>query len=160
MMISTVVLSHPDLHLTNQIDKNDPGNIIINKDSFVEQWLGRIEKRLLMYELDAQVHVGMVDSRDLEKTLAYYSEFAQIGANFSVWCTGGNTLGERFFIVDHPEYATAILVNAGSASGDEAILPRAIIITNPTIVKSLSDYLSKLKAELQHRDNLECEYVN
>ena len=159
-MISTVVLSHPGLRLTNQIDKNDPGNIIINKDSFIEQWLDRIEKRLMSYKLDAQVHVGMVDPRELEKTIAYYSEFTQIGVNFSVWCTGGNALGERFFIVDHPEYATAILVNAGTSVNNEVTLPRAIIITNPRIVRSLSDYLSKLKLELQHQGNLECEYVN
>ena len=159
-MISTVVLSHPGLHLTNQIDKNDPGNIIINKDSFIEQWLDRIEKRLMLHKLDAQIHVGMVDPGELEKTVAYYSEFTRIGADFSVWCTGGNTLGERFFIVDHPEYATAILVNAGASMGDEATLPKAIIITNPKIVRSLNNYLSKLKTELQHQGNLECEYVN
>ena len=159
-MISTVVLSHPGLHLSNQIDKNDPGNIILNKDSFIEQWLDRIEKRLMLHKLDAQIHVGMVDPLEVEKTVSYYSEFTRMGANFSVWCTGGNALGERFFIVDHPEYATAILINSGPSTNSKATLPRAIIITNPTIVRSLSEYLSKLKIELQHQDHLECEYVN
>lgn len=159
-MISTVVLSHPGLRLSNQIDKNDPGNIILNKDSFIEQWLDRIEKRVMLYKLDAQIHVGMVDPLELDETVSYYSEFTQVGADFSVWCTGSNALGERFFIVDHPEYATAILINSGSRTSNEASLPRAIIITNPGIVRSLSDYLSKLQVELQHQNLLEREYVN
>ncbi len=173
-----IILSHPGIDLSNQIDKNDPGNIIINEDNFLKKWLKTIEKRILLQKLNAHIHVGMADPLELEKAAQYYSEFARNGASFHMWYTGQYDPGERlpvplgakqstpsqstcveqFFVVDHPDFATAVIVNGCQGAGDGVTLPKGIIITNPRLVQALNRYLSNLETELQYQDRVACQH--